>query len=162
MLGMQLWVDRATLEPGDTPIVGVPLTPRVTLRTDDPNTPRRGGNGANGYTNPSAVKKISADEFREAGSEGLGDLKAGEVAIRSRWYRCLGGRKGAFCSCNPDLEATIQCLICVKLGVPVSRSYFSSPQCYAQHWNEHKKLHCLCWLHAFRKHAFRRLMYTSM
>uniref|UniRef100_A0A7S2X3A0 Carbon catabolite repressor protein n=1 Tax=Chloropicon roscoffensis TaxID=1461544 RepID=A0A7S2X3A0_9CHLO len=145
---MSVWVDRATLEAGDTPIIGISLTPKVTLRADDPNvnTPTslsRNGHGnlasaglsANGLTN---YKKISADSFREAG-DGV-ELKPGEVALRSRWYRCLGGRTGAFCSRHPDLEATVQCLGCVKLNVPISRSYFCSTQCFAQSWPEHKKL----------------------
>lgn len=145
-----VWVDRATLESGDTPIVGIDLTPQVYLRTDrDPNvsTPtslsRNGGGNlataglsANGLTN---YKKVSADNYREDG-DGV-ELKSGEVALRSRWYRCLSGRTGAFCSMYPDLEATVQCLCCVKLGVPAWRSYFSSTECYVAAWPEHKKLH---------------------
>mmetsp|Transcript_10174 Transcript_10174/g.28775 ORF Transcript_10174/g.28775 Transcript_10174/m.28775 type:complete len:180 (-) Transcript_10174:1590-2129(-) len=123
---MSVWVDRAALEPGDTPVIGISLTPRVTLRTDhDPNantstTLSRNGHGnlasagmsANGLTN---YKKIDADQYREAG-DGV-ELKSGEVALRSRWYRCLGGRTGAFCSYHPDLEATVQCLSCVKVRI---------------------------------------------
>ena len=131
---MSVWVDRTTLEPGDTPILGLALTPRVTLRTDPDGAVRNGT--VNGLTN---YKKLSADQFREDG-DGV-ELKAGEVALRSRWYRCLGGRTGAICSRHPDLEATMQCLVCVKLGVSISRSYFSSTQCFIEAWPEHKKLH---------------------
>ena len=44
---MSVWVDRATLEPGDTPIVGIPLTPRVTLRTEQ-DSGGRNNNGVHG------------------------------------------------------------------------------------------------------------------
>jgi CCR4-NOT transcription complex subunit 6 len=135
---MTVWVDRATLEPGDTPIVGIPLTPRVTLRTEQDSNGRN-NSVHNGLGLNNNYKKIPADQFREDGDSG-GELKPGEVALRSRWYRCLGGTKGAFCSRHPDLEATMQCLICAKLDIPVSRSYFCSTQCFAQAWPEHKKL----------------------
>lgn len=139
MRGTRFYVDRASLQPGDTPIEGVTLAPRVILRTDDgndgvPSSPRtrtaRGG------------KKIEGDSLvAEESISGVDALKSGETALRSRWYRCISGKHGSYCCKHPDLPAVIQCIICVKLGVPLARTYHCSTRCFQDSWAYHKKLH---------------------
>ena len=38
------------------------------------------------------------------------------------------------CSVHPSELATVQCMSCVKLEIPVSQSYYCSPMCFLDVW----------------------------
>ncbi|XP_017981709.1 PREDICTED: carbon catabolite repressor protein 4 homolog 1 isoform X2 [Theobroma cacao] len=56
-------------------------------------------------------------------------------SVTFSWYREV------VCSVHPSKLATVQCMSCVKLEVPVDQSYHCSSQCFLDAWQMHVKLH---------------------
>lgn len=61
--------------------------------------------------------------------------------LRMRWFRGAQGRSGAFCSVHQQREATIQCLLCLKRGVPLHLTFHCSPACFQADWARHREMH---------------------
>lgn len=112
---MAFQVLSAKLPTGDTPICGVALEPYVLLRRGD--------------------STVTSDDVPEEGSDGL-------YQLRSRWYRSAVPKGGSLhCSVHPDKEATAQCIICLRLKVPVHLTYHCSCECMRNNWHLHKDYH---------------------
>lgn len=56
-------------------------------------------------------------------------------------YRVQSDRKVAVCNIHPTEHAILQCLLCVKAKIPVSKSYHCSPKCFSDAWQHHRSLH---------------------
>lgn len=56
-------------------------------------------------------------------------------------YRVQSDRKVAVCSIHPTEQAILQCLLCVKAKISVSKSYHCSPKCFSDAWQHHRSLH---------------------
>lgn len=56
-------------------------------------------------------------------------------------YRIQSDKKVAICSIHPSEQATLQCLGCVKVKIPVAKSYHCSPKCFSDAWQHHRVLH---------------------
>lgn len=78
---------------------------------------------------------ISIDELPEEGSPD------GTYQLRTKWYRHTVPRGGAYCSVHPEREATLQCRVCLKLGVAQHLSFHCSTDCLRAHWHAHKAYH---------------------
>ncbi|XP_022766389.1 carbon catabolite repressor protein 4 homolog 1-like [Durio zibethinus] len=52
------------------------------------------------------------------------------------WYREMG------CSVHPSKLATVLCMSCVKLEIPLSQCCHCSPMCLLDGWQIHEKRHC--------------------
>ncbi|KAK4481741.1 hypothetical protein RD792_012651 [Penstemon davidsonii] len=100
--------------PSDIPIVGCELTPYVVLKRPD--------------------KSVTADDVTE-----LNPIDG--HFLRYKWYRIQSDKKVALCSVHPTEQATIQCLGCVKVKIPVAKSYHCSPKCFTAAWQHHRVLH---------------------
>ncbi|KAK6246054.1 hypothetical protein SCA6_009144 [Theobroma cacao] len=62
------------------------------------------------------------------------------MTLKWRWF--LNSRyREVVCSVHPSKLATVQCMSCVKLEVPVDQSYHCSSQCFLDAWQMHVKLH---------------------
>ncbi|XP_074579423.1 carbon catabolite repressor protein 4 homolog 1-like isoform X1 [Curcuma longa] len=98
----------------EIPVVGCEITPYVLLRRPDGS--------------------ISNDDVPES-------APLHGYCVRYRWYRNFGDQKFAICSIHPTEQATLQCLICLKEKVPISKSYHCSPRCFSDAWQSHRALH---------------------
>ncbi|KAG6511285.1 carbon catabolite repressor protein 4 homolog 1-like [Zingiber officinale] len=98
----------------EIPVVGCEITPYVLLRRPDGS--------------------ISNDDVPES-------TPLHGYCVRYRWYRNFGDQKFAICSIHPTEQATLQCLICLKEKVPISKSYHCSPRCFSDAWQNHRALH---------------------
>ncbi|XP_042448754.1 carbon catabolite repressor protein 4 homolog 1-like isoform X1 [Zingiber officinale] len=100
--------------PSEIPVVGCEITPYVLLRQPDGS--------------------ISNDDVPES-------TPLNGYCMRYRWYRNLGDQKVAICSVHPTEPATLQCLVCLKEKVPITKSYHCSPRCFSDAWQHHRALH---------------------
>ncbi|KAK4757391.1 hypothetical protein SAY87_018692 [Trapa incisa] len=100
--------------PSDIPIVGCELTPYLLLRRPD--------------------KSVSTDDVPES-------APLDGHFLRYKWYRIQSDKKVAVCSVHPSEQATLQCLGCLKVKLPVARSYHCSPKCFSGAWQHHRMLH---------------------
>ncbi|GMI64700.1 hypothetical protein like AT3G58580 [Hibiscus trionum] len=100
--------------PSDIPIVGCELTPYVLLRRPD--------------------KTVTTDDVPES-------APLDGHFLRYKWYRVQIDRKVAVCSVHPSEQATLQCLGCIKVKIPVAKSYHCSPKCFSDAWQHHRVLH---------------------
>ncbi|XP_020423737.1 LOW QUALITY PROTEIN: carbon catabolite repressor protein 4 homolog 1 [Prunus persica] len=100
--------------PSDIPIVGCELTPYVLLRRPD--------------------KTVTTDDVPES-------APLDGHFLRYKWYRIQKIKKLAVCSIHPSEQATLQCLVCVKAKIPVTKSYHCSPKCFSDAWQHHRVLH---------------------
>ncbi|PIN07810.1 Glucose-repressible alcohol dehydrogenase transcriptional effector CCR4 [Handroanthus impetiginosus] len=100
--------------PSDIPIVGCELTPYVLLKRLD--------------------SSLITDDVTE-----LNPLDG--HFLRYKWYRIQSDKKVAVCSVHPTEQATLQCLGCVKVKIPVAKSYHCSPKCFSDAWQHHRVLH---------------------
>ncbi|BAT86370.1 hypothetical protein LR48_Vigan03g290800 [Vigna angularis] len=100
--------------PSDIPIVGCELTPYVLLRRPD--------------------KTVTTDDVPEA-------APLDGHFLRYKWYRVQSDKKVAVCSIHPSEQATLQCLGCLKVKVPVAKSYHCTPKCFSDAWQHHRVLH---------------------
>jgi CCR4-NOT transcription complex subunit 6 len=108
----------AKVPTGDTPICNVTLEPYVLVKRGD--------------------LTVTADEVPEEGSP------EGNYQLRNRWYRSTIPRGGSICSVHPDKEASVQCLVCLRLRVQQHLSYHCSVDCFKNSWSVHKDLHKQC------------------
>ncbi|XP_047333891.1 carbon catabolite repressor protein 4 homolog 2-like [Impatiens glandulifera] len=100
--------------PSDIPIVGCELTPYVLLRRPD--------------------KTLWADDISESAS-------LDGCFLRYKWYRVQSDKKISICSVHPSEQATLQCLGCVKVKIPVAKSYHCTAKCFSDAWQHHRVLH---------------------
>lgn len=56
-------------------------------------------------------------------------------------YRVQNDRNVAICSVHPSVQATLQCLGCLKAKIPVAKSYHCSTKCFSDAWQHHRALH---------------------
>ena len=56
-------------------------------------------------------------------------------------YRVQSDRNVAVCSVHSSVQATLQCIGCVKAKIPVAKSYHCSTKCFADAWQHHRVLH---------------------
>ncbi|CAN1772676.1 Carbon catabolite repressor protein 4 homolog 1 [Linum perenne] len=61
--------------------------------------------------------------------------------LRYKWYRIESDKKVPMCSIHPSEQATMQCIGCVKVKLPVSKSYHCSTKCFSDAWQHHRALH---------------------
>lgn len=54
------------------------------------------------------------------------------------WYR---GEKRVCSGSNCHSAATLQCITCLKLHLPIHSSYFCSQKCFKQAWKEYHRIH---------------------
>ncbi|XP_034677251.1 carbon catabolite repressor protein 4 homolog 1-like isoform X1 [Vitis riparia] len=69
---------------------------------------------------------------------GITSLQAPQHNKKFSWYR-----EKITCSVHHLQLATIQCMSCVALDMPVRESYYCSKQCFLDLWPQHKARHCL-------------------
>ncbi|XP_039140004.1 carbon catabolite repressor protein 4 homolog 1-like [Dioscorea cayenensis subsp. rotundata] len=100
--------------PSEIPIVGCEITPYVLVRRPDGN--------------------VSNDDVPES-------APLNGRHMRFRWYRSQSDKKLTICSVHPTVQATIQCLGCVKAKIPINKSYHCSPRCFSDSWQHHRALH---------------------
>ncbi|GAB4843747.1 Carbon catabolite repressor protein 4 1 [Ancistrocladus abbreviatus] len=100
--------------PSDIPIVGCELTPYVLLRRPD--------------------KTVTTEDVLES-------APIDGHFLRYKWYRIQSDRKVTVCSVHPTEQATLQCLGCLKVKIPVAKSYHCSPKCFSDAWQHHRILH---------------------
>ncbi|XP_031740193.1 carbon catabolite repressor protein 4 homolog 1 isoform X2 [Cucumis sativus] len=100
--------------PSDIPIVGCELTPYLLLRRPDTSV-------------------ITDDVPESAPIDGY--------FLKYKWYRVQNDRNVAICSVHPSVQATLQCLGCLKAKVPVAKSYHCSTKCFSDAWQHHRVLH---------------------
>eukprot|EP00898_Chlorokybus_atmophyticus_P003875 jgi/Chlat1/4489/Chrsp29S04432 len=100
--------------PTDPPICGCEITPYVLVRRPD--------------------NSILADD----GSE---ENTIDGFYLQSRWYRSLGDKRTPMCSVHRGEPAQLQCILCVKAGVPEAKSYHCSTDCFQAAWRTHRTLH---------------------
>ncbi|GER39934.1 glucose-repressible alcohol dehydrogenasetranscriptional effector [Striga asiatica] len=100
--------------PSDIPIVGCELTPYVVLKRPD--------------------KSITTEDVTE-----LNPVDGHFLTYK--WYRVQSDRKVAVCSVHPTEQASLQCILCVKAKIPVTKSYHCSSKCFADAWPHHRVLH---------------------
>ncbi|KAG9451516.1 hypothetical protein H6P81_011481 [Aristolochia fimbriata] len=62
--------------------------------------------------------------------------------LRFNWYR-LEKKEVFFCCVHPTKTASIQCLCCVALNIPVQLSYYCSLTCFSNSWGVHGQRHAL-------------------
>ncbi|PIA55166.1 hypothetical protein AQUCO_00800120v1 [Aquilegia coerulea] len=63
-----------------------------------------------------------------------------EDYLRFTWYRQLYD-KNVYCCVHKKKRADIYCSTCHTLMLPLNTSYFCSPVCYHNNWENHQKLH---------------------
>ncbi|ONK65581.1 uncharacterized protein A4U43_C07F38560 [Asparagus officinalis] len=100
--------------PSEIPIVGCEITPYVLLKRPD--------------------NSISNEDVPES-------TPIGGYCMRYKWYRVHNDRKVAVCSVHPTEQATLQCVGCVKMKIPVAKSFHCSSRCFADAWQHHRVLH---------------------
>ncbi|KAL3623796.1 Carbon catabolite repressor protein 4 1 [Castilleja foliolosa] len=100
--------------PSDIPIVGCELTPYVLLKR--PN------------------KSPTTEDVTE-----LNPVDG--CFLRYKWYRVQSDRNVAVCSIHPTKQATVQCLLCVKAKISISKSYHCTSKCFLGTWKQHRVLH---------------------
>ncbi|XP_065024436.1 carbon catabolite repressor protein 4 homolog 1 [Musa acuminata AAA Group] len=100
--------------PSEVPIVGCEIAPYVLLRRPDGS--------------------VSIDEVPEPAPL-IG------YCMKYKWYRNQGDQKVAICSVHPTEQATLQCLVCLKEKVPITKSYHCTPRCLSDAWQHHRSLH---------------------
>ena len=126
-------VEQARLPAGGTPVCGVPLVPRLVVRAWGPGQGGQAGPGSLG-------QMVGQEDVVVVGKEQA--LPAGaEWGVRCRWFRSAVGRQGAFCSVHAEREASLQCMLCLKKGVPPHLTYHCSPACFRADWARHKERH---------------------
>ncbi|KAG6603172.1 Carbon catabolite repressor protein 4-like 1, partial [Cucurbita argyrosperma subsp. sororia] len=100
--------------PSDIPIVGCELTPYVLLRRPDTT--------------------VTTDDVPES-------APIDGYFLKYKWYRVQSDRNVAVCSVHSSVQATLQCIGCVKAKIPVAKSYHCSTKCFADAWQHHRVLH---------------------
>lgn len=112
-MGSMLSVLRVHL-PSEIPIVGCELTPYVLLRRPDGS--------------------ITPDDIPET-------APVDGFYLKYRWYCIQSDKRVPVCCVHPSELATLQCILCVKAKLPVSKSYHCSTRCFLESWKHHKSLH---------------------
>ncbi|CAK9319491.1 unnamed protein product [Citrullus colocynthis] len=100
--------------PSDIPIVGCELTPYLLLRRPDTS--------------------VTTDDVPES-------APVDGYFLKYKWYRVQNDRNVAICSVHPSVQATLQCLGCLKAKIPVAKSYHCSTKCFSDAWQHHRALH---------------------
>ncbi|KAJ3702722.1 hypothetical protein LUZ61_006427 [Rhynchospora tenuis] len=100
--------------PSEIPIVGCEITPYVLLRRPDGSA-----------TTDDAPESAPVDG----------------CFLRYKWIRIQSDKKVPVCSIHPTEAATLQCLGCLKVKIPVTKSYHCSAKCFSDTWQHHRVLH---------------------
>ncbi|KAL3625518.1 Carbon catabolite repressor protein 4 1 [Castilleja foliolosa] len=100
--------------PSDIPIVGCELTPYVLLKRPN-KTP--------------TTEDVT--EFNPVDG----------CFLRYKWYRVQSDKKVAVCSVHPAEQATLQCILCIKAKISISKSYHCNTKCFSRNWKHHLDLH---------------------
>lgn len=80
---------------------------------------------------------------------GDGDIDDKDVDLQFHWYRSSDQRACANRACPRQgdggnvllLVATLECVLCCRLGIPQTHSRFCSADCFRLAWHSHKQLH---------------------
>ncbi|PKA61392.1 Carbon catabolite repressor protein 4 like 1 [Apostasia shenzhenica] len=123
--------------PSEIPVVGCEITPYVLLRRPD-----------NSISTDDVPESAPLDGYYIRYRWFYGSillpivLSYGVLKLtEGYWYRIQSDRKVAMCSVHPTEQATLQCLGCLKVKIPVAKSYHCSSKCFADAWQHHRTLH---------------------
>ncbi|XP_077213840.1 carbon catabolite repressor protein 4 homolog 1-like isoform X2 [Tasmannia lanceolata] len=62
-------------------------------------------------------------------------------SLEFNWYRCVNDKNIFICNVHTSKLATVQCMCCVALEIPVCDSYHCSAKCFMDSWHNHRERH---------------------